>query len=413
MPGHGKSRLNNTTIPLDALRERYGNADNLFKIYIDICKCLSGRCAEVCWKEYLNADWELFKKLVLGEGIAALINSKKPELKTLLEHIPIEIWLNFSTMRMRIKHTNDLRYKELIERVLPAILPELGPVVLLKGSALALTLYDDISLRNMSDFDILIKNKKTANEISLKLKNLEYRMSHDNDHLSKNHFYDKDLALEISSPFRFMIEFHWNPVDYHLSYGNNLTEWFFSQVIPLNDNPIFSEKAGLNVLSPTACFVLQILHCYLEHGLSSMSLSHVFETYYMIEKWGNLIKWEEVSRVFTDCGQFVFLKFVSEIINERFDIPLPIDRLYNSENSFTSFLIKSQAHKTKTHAALYLYNMESLPLNKKLKLFIESVFPNPSYMKERYKGHKNSLVTLYFKRWHNALTDIIMLLRNN
>jgi hypothetical protein len=311
---------------------------------------------------------------------------------------------------MRIKRTNEMRYKELRERVLPEILPDLGPVVLLKGSALALTLYEDISLRSMCDFDILVKTRKTANDIFMKLQKFGYQMTHDNDPLNNSSFHDKDLAVEISCPDRFMIEFHWNPVNYHLSYVNNINEWFFSQSKSLIDTIVLSNMSGVGILSPSADFVLQVIHCYLEHGLPSMSLLNVYETFFMMRKWRHLIDWGKVCEIFSVSGWLPCLKFVSEATDERFGMPLPIDNLKNLGDSFSSKIFNSQIYSSKTHAALYLFNMKPLPFGKKVKVFFEAVFPSPLYMRDRYRGSNLNLASLYFKRLKDALTDTIKLL---
>lgn len=404
------SRQKNTTIPLDALKKRYGNKDNLSVIYLDICRCLSGRCGEACWNTYSASDWELFEKIASGEGAAGLINSMKPQLKHLLEHIPIDIWLGLSATRMHIKHTNQLRYKEFGERVLPEILPDLGPVTLLKGSALALNLYEDISLRNMCDFDVLIKDKKTANDILPKLTGLGYRRSLDYDHLENDRFYDKDIALEIATPFRFMIEFHWSPVNYHLSYGNRLSLWISSQILPLDENPFLKASTGLKTLSPEASFVLQTLHCYIEHGMASMSLSHLYETYFMMKKWNDSIDWDEVEQVLSDCGRLDFLRPVSNYIEEIFGEPLPAAITGTKKSRYTNLLMKAQSMDMKSHASLYLYSMKALPMRKKIRLFMDSVFPSPSYIRNRYNSSGRSLAYLYFRRWRDALADIIRIL---
>jgi hypothetical protein len=404
MPGHGKSRPKNTTIPLDALKWRYGNAGNLLRIYLDICKCLSGRCTEASWDEYSTADWALFEKLVLDEGVAALINNKKSELKPLLEHIPIETWLNFSGMRMRIKYTNELRYRELFENVFPAILPEYKPLVMLKGSALALALYNDISLRNMCDTDLLVSYENLT-VIADKLKKTGYKII--NESITNPRPYssilveDKHLSLRKSGANGILIELHWKLLRRYQQKGYELDNWFLKNLMPIPEDGIFQSIPGLYMLNYTASFIHQVLHVYLCHGKAVSGLFHFYETYFMAKKWNDLIDWDGLSDIFEKLGQIDFLILASDMCEELFGKALPVKNLTNSDRN--AFVLKLNSQPIKTPIVKYLYIIKQLPLMQKLKFIFGAVFPSPSFMKKRYDNEKGSLLLLYLRRLSDGL----------
>lgn len=408
MPGHGMSRPKNTTIPLDALKERYGNADNLLKIYLDICKCLSGRCAEVAWKEYSTADWQLFERLVLEEGVGALINSKKPELRQLIDRIPLESWLKFSTMRVRIRYTNEMRYKELSGNVFPVILPQFHPVIMLKGSALALMLYEDISLRNMCDTDLLVRHE-FLNPASDKLKEAGYNIFIESiihlRPLSSTLIEDKHLSLKKSGSKGQIIELHWKLINLYHQKGFDLDSWFFEQLIQVEDNGTFKNVSGLYMLSHTACLIHQILHVYFCHNIAVSGLNHFYETYFMAQKWKDLIDWDELSYIFDKLGLREILFLASVLSEELFGVALPLkDPAVSNQNTF---ILKLKSQPMNTSSAQSLYIIKQLPFKEKLKFVFETVFPSPAYMKKRYRDEKpGRLPFLYFRRLFDGLKDL-------
>ncbi|HEY9160070.1 MAG TPA: nucleotidyltransferase family protein [Desulfomonilia bacterium] len=407
MPGHGMSRQKNTTIPSDALKERYGNDGNLLKIYLDICRCLSGRCEEADWKEYSDADWQLFERLVLEEGVAALINSKKSDLKPLIDRIPLESWLKFSTMRVRIRYTNEMRYKELSGNVFPAVLPQFQPVIMLKGSALALALYEDISLRDMCDTDLLVR-QEFLDQASDMLKEAGYRIFIESiTHLrpvSSTLIEDKHLSLKKQGAKGQLIELHWRLVNLYHKKDFDLDSWFFEHIMPIEDDGTFKNVSGLYMLSHTAALAHQVLHIYFCHNIAASSLFHFYETYFMAQKWRDLIDWDELSYIFDKLGLGEILLLASDMSEELFGAALPLRVPAGSDSN--TFILKLRSQPMKTSAAKTLYIIKELPFREKLKFVLEAVFPPPEYMKKRYINKKRvSLPFLYLRRFSDGLKD--------
>lgn len=408
MPGHGMSRQKNTTIPFDALKERYGSAGNLLKIYLDICRCLSGRCEETPWKEYSAEDWQLFERLVLEEGVAALINSKKPALKPLIDIIPLESWLKFSSMRVRIKYTNEMRYKELSGNVFPAVLPQFQPVIMLKGSALALTLYEDISLRNMCDTDLLVM-REFLDQASGKLKEAGYNIFIESiTHLrpvSSALIEDKHVSLKKPGAKGQIIELHWKLINLYHQKDFDLDRWFFEHLMPIEDDGTFKNVSGLHMLSHTASFAHQVLHVYFCHNIAVSGLFHFYETYFMARKWKDLIDWDELSYIFDELGLGEVLLLASDMSEELFGTALPLKVRPGSNQN--TFILKLRSQPMRTSTAQTLYIIKELPFREKLKFVFEAVFPPPAYMKKRYSDEKpGRLPLLYLRRLSDGLKDL-------
>ncbi|MEJ2068649.1 MAG: nucleotidyltransferase family protein [Deltaproteobacteria bacterium] len=126
------------------------------KIYQSLCSVLSDRASQIAWDEFTPADWKLFSQMAEREGVAPLMYWK-------LKDSPVAVPLStFNLLRSTYYQTlaqNTLMYQEL-ERILTA-LDEAGiAVIVLKGAALAATVYEDIGLRPMGDLDLLVREEE-------------------------------------------------------------------------------------------------------------------------------------------------------------------------------------------------------------------------------------------------------------
>jgi hypothetical protein len=326
----------------------------------------------------------------------------------------MEIWLNFSAMRMRVRHTNELRFKELSQNVFPAVLPDKGPVVLLKGSALALTLYEDISLRNMCDTDLLV-TRGNLNAIAAQLKETGYSIFSESltplRPVASFVLEDKDISLKKSGPTGLMIELHWKLIRQHQQKAIDLDSWFFKELMQVPDKGAFQNISGLFMLSHTACLAHQIYHVYFWHCTANSGLFHFYETYLLAKKWNDLIEWNRLSEIFEKLELTEILCLASGISEELFGEALPFVK--TAASTEIPFYLRLKSQPMKTSAADSLYVLKHLSLRQQVKFIFESVFPSPSFMKSRYKNQKSKpLALLYIRRFSDGLSDLPRLLKS-
>jgi len=133
--------------------------------YTALCKLLSGRGEQVDWAAFSPQEWNGFARRAEVEGVAPLVyaalrtgdgrqeteNNRHPA----TPNIPTAAWEQLKSSYYRTAGYNTLLFREL-ERILAAFERADIPVILLKGAALAQTLYPDPALRPMSDLDLLV-----------------------------------------------------------------------------------------------------------------------------------------------------------------------------------------------------------------------------------------------------------------
>ncbi len=125
------------------------------EIYRALCLVLSERMEQVDWGAYTPQEWALFARMAEAEGVAPLIHytfqgAGYPA------GIPDETRQSLALAYYSTAAHNALLFREL-ERILAALAAGAEiPVIVLKGAALAQTVYPDPALRPMGDLDLLV-----------------------------------------------------------------------------------------------------------------------------------------------------------------------------------------------------------------------------------------------------------------
>ena len=121
--------------------------------------------------ELQNIDWNIFLKRARIEGISPLVFSRLPEIAAhynIPEYVAEELKKDYYLSATK----NTLIFEEL-KRVL-ALFNQRGlQVIVMKGAALAETVYGNAALRSMSDVDLLVKNEDLC-QVDELLKKLGY-----------------------------------------------------------------------------------------------------------------------------------------------------------------------------------------------------------------------------------------------
>src|SRR5262245_12784879 len=106
---------------------------------------------------------------------------------------------------------NAVLFREL-QKLLRALREGKIPVVVLKGAALAETVYGDRALRPMSDVDLLIR-KENLNAVERLLGPLGYALDENQQNIKEwyfTHYYHLVFSKKVSSSFTVCFEIHWH-----------------------------------------------------------------------------------------------------------------------------------------------------------------------------------------------------------
>ena len=120
--------------------------------YHTLCQLLSGRADILLPSTFAPNDWRLLVATAWREGVAPLLYHTLRETGW-LANAPPDVQADLRQAYYAITARNLLIYREL-SRILAALSPL--PAVVLKGAAVAATLYPNIGLRPMGDLDLLV-----------------------------------------------------------------------------------------------------------------------------------------------------------------------------------------------------------------------------------------------------------------
>jgi putative nucleotidyltransferase-like protein len=166
----------------------------------------------------LPLNWEEVLKSASWHGIAPLLYHNLKELSGIPQEVNDQLKKAYYGNMAR----NMYLYAEL-GRILEGFVEKGLEVIVLKGAALAQTVYGDIALRPMGDIDLLVRKKDLpyAEEIMSNLNYSTYMDSKSQEWYRQNHFHlppyihsDKSIAVEIhhhiaARPFRIEIDNWW------------------------------------------------------------------------------------------------------------------------------------------------------------------------------------------------------------
>lgn len=150
--------------------------------------------------------WEEILRQSRRHGVAPLLYHRLKQAEAGSE-LPVEVWGKLQALYLRSAATNGSLYRELAE-ALECLQASGIAVIVLKGGYLARHVYDNIALRPMSDFDLLVKEADLLRANAL-LVELGYRISRnaDTEALIAKYYHLPPLIKAGKIPVG--IELHW------------------------------------------------------------------------------------------------------------------------------------------------------------------------------------------------------------
>ncbi len=332
--------------------------------------------------------WDGFLNDAISHGIAPLVHKSMKDIfdKT---SVPQEVRDKLAD----IYHGNLARnvyIRSELERILRVFNEKGIEVMLLKGAALAGTVYGDIGLRAMSDIDLLVRPEclDRVKEIMSDLAYVAESGARAEEWYKKNHFH---LPPFIHKEKPIIVEIHWNvTVD---SPGINVNEWWGrAREIKLGE-------ASVLIPSPEDMVLHLCISIY--HGnYNKAALRGLCDIIHTIRYFSEKTDW----KLFREAvGQ-------SEIARPVYSILFLIRKYFDSSKQSLSWLDRVQVDLKFTamvekiifnsDSDSYTVFMQSLAADtkwKKTKIFFNAIFSSRDKMSERYLVQSDSAkVYLYY-----------------
>ena len=347
---------------------------------------LSDRVDQIAWNEFALADWELFSQMADREGIAPLMYWK-------LKDSPVEIPPStFNFLRSTYYQTlaqNTLMYQEL-ERILKALDAAGIPVIVLKGAALAATVYEDIGLRPMGDLDLLVKEQHLQKALDLicSLGYVQEPMPHEK--FNQQIGYDVHLWNGLNDKMK--VELHWQLVVGGDDWPSANMGWFWEErVSPTLDKDAQNDLLyNLTKLSPEASLLYSVGHLLLQHGVKQARLLWFFDIQILLSKHMQTLNWQSLLKEANELHWTAALLTALALVEQLFSTSLRDTPAYDllrqvRRSPDNDSLFPGRMLRTRTKATDVWSSLQMLDHGKRVRYALGMVFPNPDFMRWRYR----------------------------
>jgi hypothetical protein len=350
-----------------------------------------------------NVDWEALLLLARGGGMAPLLYHVTRGQELLPPQVERDLRLDYFQTASR----NTLLYHEL-EKVLLGLADEGVPVVLLKGAALAETVYGNVALRPMDDMDLLVHQEDVPAALGL-LKKSGYTSTAPETRPGDTLIYENELRVAKPGEVDAVVEVHWNLFD-SPHYQHSLPRaWFWHNALPWD----VGNTAAL-VLGPEAQLLHLCGHLVLHHGGDLQPL-WVYDVAAVIRCYADRLDWEQVLKQAVSCDLVLSLQTVLPCATEEWSAPIPaaiLQQIANLRPSCEEARIVARLTAPRRPVAQRFWtDLTSIPGRRaRLRYWWNNMVPSVAYMRARYSIPHRALVPLYYPyRWLRGLWGALAL----
>lgn len=368
-------------------------------VLLALCKALAGHEEAIAWNAFSLHDWQQFALAAQVERIAPLLCFRFRR-QGWPEEMPDGVRRLLSAQFYNATANASLIFREL-ESVLSRLQAKGIEVVLLKGAALGLTLYPDIALRPLGDLDLLVQPSDLDTTLST-IKDMGYVAENPPLRRGLEHLFFPEINFRGGSQTLTHLELHWNLIGGEGSRYRADMNWFRAET-----RRIHVGSASALVLSPTAHLLHAAMHASLKHGGDNARLLWLYDLHLIITQCP-VVDWSQLVAKAKDFHWAPAVNVVFRELRQLFDTPLPawvLDSL-NSEDQEARDLVTRVASRDDSRIIGALNHLAFLDVSLRSRWLAAVIFPDPDYMKWRYKPkHMWLLPACYFVRWSNMAYD--------
>jgi len=397
----------------------------LLEPFYILTQIISDRSDQIDWSSIDSTDWENLYTTAQAEKVAPLLYWK---LKISYSRIGLSI-PEVTLDRLRISYSQNCSRNAHLYRNLGEVFDILDddiPIIVLKGAAIAQTVYPDIGLRHMQDIDLLVPEVKLPDIVKL-LESMGYKPAIPDFGLDILDLLSNQVALIKTSFHNIPLEIHSSIIaskayDYAVP-----VDWFWSQIerfsCPDSTNGNFNStrrKDNVFKLTPTAQLLHSAVHLTLQHGAGKVPLLWFYDIHRLMQVFEFRIDWELLINKAVEFRWESALKCALSQTRDNFGTNLPdgiIKKLSRRSNTHVQKIVEIKQKSPQTRMEGEWQVLVSINPRHRLKLILVLLFPTFSYMRWRYQIQTTwSLPFFYVYRWLDILSDgirTILLLVSN
>ncbi len=362
---------------LDLVQERYPQPGCL-KVYRALRLAICARGAEVDWSDFSPLDWELLGEMAARDGVAGLLyQAWKQGQRPATAPILLVGQLGAAFTRNQAKFSEF--HNELTGIIEPALRAAGQTMIVLKGAALANTLYAQPGLRPMVDMDCLVARENLSAVVAV-LNKIGYTQDKDGLLVPGVAYFEYHLVMKRYGPPAFMLELHHTLIAAREESFNLDTGWFLEQTEPLS--------GSLLTLTPGAHLLHLVTHLMLHHGEGESDLLHFYDIHLLLEKWGARIEWAELLQAARSMNLDYAVYAALQGCAARFETRMPpmFEQPPTGQRvqPVKEFIETRQKPIPLTHTERYLKRLANRPFGMQVELALRFAFPQPEFMRRRY-----------------------------
>lgn len=277
-------------------------------------------------------------------------------------------------------------------------------IIILKGAALAETVYNNIALRPMVDLDVLVHRTDVDHALEV-LDQIGYNLADPEVHPGMMAQYENEILLHKLGEFDVALELHWSLLDSPHYQEKMAMDWFWQTAEATQMNT----TTGL-VLGPEATLLHLSSHIMLHHHGRGLLWQH--DVAEVIEHNRSRIDWDELMKRAEAFDLVLSLQYVVAHVNKRWSLEIATDILTSLENLRPSEREKRvfdwlTAQDRPVAQRFWVDLATSASWKHRLEYAWRNLFPRPAYMQQRYRIENRFLLPLYYPiRWLKGITSL-------
>ena len=335
-----------------------------------------------------DVDWDQLQRLGRRGGVAPLLYHTAREHKLLPTALEQELRVDYLSTAGR-----NLGLFQQLERILEELKREAVSVTLLKGAALAGSVYENLALRPMADIDLLVWERDVPAALRA-LQSAGYN-------IVPPTAYRCEVMAQSPGGLRALVELHWSLfVPFYYQYRIPM-DWFWQTARHLDVG-----EASAKALGPEAQLLHLCGHLYLHHGArEEPNLLWLYDVAAVIATYRQQIDWDEVV---ARCQLYELVLPVQRTLRQvadRWGPPIPpavLEQLLGLRASDREERVLARLTRGRA-AALQHFRAELAEIPSctwRFRFVWRNLFPPPGYMRQIYGVPHPFLLTLYYPyRW--------------
>jgi hypothetical protein len=342
-------------------------------------------------------DWNRFYYCVVKLGIGSLVPFHFQKIKT-KALIPEEVFSRLNTIYHRSLIRNILLYEQF--RKIQNTLSERGiPIIPLKGIYLAETFYRDIGLRQMSDIDLLVKEKDSKRCLQILSEMGFVAKERIKTTFINNQSGAKHLPTMVKNDI--FVEIHYRvPVDNTPNVIDIDDYWQSATTVTLFNTQTLA-------LSPENLLQYLCIHLERHFNEGKIQLYQFTDLLILLQKYYHIINWElfEKNCLAINCiknaGKILFLlhKFFLVEFPEHIRHSFIPQEDNNATRLFVHYLNCDEISIQKAIGIQNVRNLKKVKgIKKRVRFVIDDLFPSRTFMYRRYHIKHKPLVIFYYSK---------------